>query len=152
LSESGRPVGSFVHHTPKLGILLSWENGTISFENFVATEISCCAPRFPLILTSKFHSLYVEESESEISERSELESNILPPTPQPWFERSNLCSDATIKPNKARIPAFSCTALTHLRRVLARQRTYLGFFRLCCFSGLGQGIVCDDSFSRCNLH
>ena len=27
------------------------------------TEISSCVPRFPLILTAKFHSLYVEESE-----------------------------------------------------------------------------------------
>ena len=44
-------------------------------------QISCCAPRFPLILTAKFHSLEVKESESEILERSE--SDILPPTPQP---------------------------------------------------------------------
>ena len=37
-------------------------NGTTSFENFVETEISCCAPRFPLILTAKLHSLHVKES------------------------------------------------------------------------------------------
>jgi len=36
-------------------------------------QISCCAPRFPLILTAKLPSLYVKE----------LESGILPPTPQP---------------------------------------------------------------------
>ena len=55
-------------------------------------------------LTAKRHSLYVKESEilvkseseilnrsesgdgvSEILERSELESDILPPTPQPWL-------------------------------------------------------------------
>ena len=74
-------------------------NGTISFETFVETEISSCAPQFPLILTAKVHSLYVKESESEILERlgleilkswcqkfgkSELESDILPLTPQPW--------------------------------------------------------------------
>jgi len=41
-------------------------NGTISFEAFVETEISCCAPRFPLILTANFHSLYVKESESAV--------------------------------------------------------------------------------------
>jgi len=27
-------------------------------------QISCCVPKFPLILTAKFHSLYVKESES----------------------------------------------------------------------------------------
>jgi len=34
-------------------------------------------------LTAKLHSLDIKESESEIFERSELESHILPPTPQP---------------------------------------------------------------------
>jgi len=47
-------------------------------ETFVETEISCyvsCyAPRFPLILTAKFHSIYVKESESEISESRSRES------------------------------------------------------------------------------
>jgi len=46
-------------------------------------QISCCAPRFPLILTDKFHSLNVKES--DFLERSELKSDILPPTPQPWL-------------------------------------------------------------------
>ena len=50
----------FLHHTPTLGIPV--EMVTFSFETFVETEISCCAPRFPLILTVKFHSLYVKES------------------------------------------------------------------------------------------
>jgi len=45
--------------------LLKWY---ISFENFVEAEISCCAPRFPLILTAKLHFLYLKESESEILE------------------------------------------------------------------------------------
>jgi len=36
------------------------------------------------LLTAKLHSLNVKESESEILER--LESDILPPTPQPWVE------------------------------------------------------------------
>jgi len=80
----------------------------VSFETFVETEISCCAPRFPLIVTAKFHSLYVKQSEreseilerpesgvgnfgkaeSEILERSDLESesDILPPTPRPCCE------------------------------------------------------------------
>jgi len=65
---------------------LNWEfllNGTISFETFVETEISCCAPRFPLILPAKLHSLYVKGPESEILERSELESDIPTLTPQP---------------------------------------------------------------------
>jgi len=42
-------------------LLLQWYN---FFEIFVETEISCCAPRFPLILTAKFHSLYIKELES----------------------------------------------------------------------------------------
>jgi len=76
LSDSDVHLDHFLHHTPKLGILGEM---VISFETFVETEISCCAPRFPLILTAKLHSLYVKES--EILERSE--SEILPPTPQP---------------------------------------------------------------------
>ena len=48
---------------------------------FVETKISCCAPRLPLILTAKFHSLCVKESESKILERSE--SDILPSGPHP---------------------------------------------------------------------
>jgi len=44
-------------------------------------QISCCAPRFPLILTAKFHSLNVKEL--EVLETSELD--ILHPTPQPWW-------------------------------------------------------------------
>ena len=72
----------FLRHTPKLGILVEM---VVSFETFVGTEISCCAPRFPFIVTVEFHSLYVKESESEILERSELESDILPPTPQPCW-------------------------------------------------------------------
>ena len=60
-------------------------------------QVSCCAPRFPLMLTAKFHYLYVKESEilekvgvrnfgksaSEILESSE--PDISPPTPQPWL-------------------------------------------------------------------
>jgi len=50
---------------------------------------SCCVVRFhwllvaPKLLTSKLHSkLDLKESDSEILERSD----ILPPTPQPWFQ------------------------------------------------------------------
>jgi len=57
-------------------------------------QISCCAPPFPLILTTKFHSLCVKESEleilerleSDILERSDLESGILPPILQPCLQ------------------------------------------------------------------
>jgi len=48
--------------------LLKWCN---FFWPFVDTEISCCASRYPLILTAKFYSLYVKESESENLQRSE---------------------------------------------------------------------------------
>ena len=54
----------FLNHILKLGIPC-W-NGIVSFETFVETEISCCAPRLPLIVAVKFHSLYVEESESGV--------------------------------------------------------------------------------------
>jgi len=42
-------------------------------------QISFCVPRFPLVLTARFHSLDVKESESEILERSEsgVESEML---------------------------------------------------------------------------
>jgi len=72
--------------------LLNWEfllNWYRFFWKFVETEISCCVPRFSLILTAKFHSRYVKESEilerseSEILESRESESDVLPPTPQP---------------------------------------------------------------------
>jgi len=45
--------------------LLTWYN---FFKTFVESE-SCFAPQFPLILTAKFHSLYVKESEPEILEK-----------------------------------------------------------------------------------
>ena len=89
-SDSGCPIRSFYISHSYIGN--SCWNGTISFQTFVETESSCCAPRFPLILTAEFHSLYVKESGSEILERSESEilesreseSDISPPTPQPW--------------------------------------------------------------------
>jgi len=52
--------------------LLKWEfllKSYNCFGTFVETEISCCAPRFPLISTVKFRFLDVKESESEILER-----------------------------------------------------------------------------------
>jgi len=45
----------------------SYWNGTILLK-LLLKQIFCCAPRCPLILTVKFHSLHVKESESEISE------------------------------------------------------------------------------------
>ena len=59
-SDSGCPIGSFFNHTLKLAIPVE-----ISFETFVETEVSCCVPRFPLILTAKCHSFDVE-SESGV--------------------------------------------------------------------------------------
>jgi len=40
-------------------------------------------------LAAKLHSLYVKEWESEILERSELESDILAPALQPWMPYLN---------------------------------------------------------------
>jgi len=65
----------FLHHTLKLGIPVEMVQFLLKL---LLKQISCCAPRFPLILTVKFHSFYVKESESKILERSELESIILP--------------------------------------------------------------------------
>jgi len=93
VSDSGSPIGSLLHHTPKLGIPV--ESGTITHETFVETKNSCCVSRFPLsvscykILVAKLHSLYVKKPESEILERSELKSDILPPTHQPWMPYLN---------------------------------------------------------------
>jgi len=60
-SDSGCPIGSFFASHSEIGI--SCLNGTISFETFVETEISCCVQWFPLILTAKFYSLFVKELE-----------------------------------------------------------------------------------------
>jgi len=53
----------FLHHTPKLGIPVEMVQFLVKL---LLKQISCCAPRFPLILTVKFHSLYVNEAESDI--------------------------------------------------------------------------------------
>jgi len=58
----------FLHHTPKFGIPVEMVQFLLKL---LLKQISCCAPRFQLILTAKFHSLYVHES------------YILRPTPQP---------------------------------------------------------------------
>ena len=50
----------FLHHTPKLGIPVEMVRFLLKL---LLKQISCYAPRLPLILTAKFHSLYVEESE-----------------------------------------------------------------------------------------
>ena len=60
----------FLHHTLKLGITVEMVQFRLKL---LLKQISCCAPRFPLILTTKFHSLYVEESEWEILDRPESE-------------------------------------------------------------------------------
>ena len=57
--------------------LLNWEF-LLKWYNFfwnLLNQISCCAPRFPLILTAKLHSLYAKKSESDI----------LSPTLQSWL-------------------------------------------------------------------
>ena len=53
----------FLHHTPKLGIPVEMEIVVQFLLKLLLKQISCCAPRFPLILTDKFHSLYVKGSE-----------------------------------------------------------------------------------------
>jgi len=59
---------------------LTWYNFP---ETFVEREISCCAPRFPLILaTAKFQSLYLKESESGIGVGNFGKVGV---GPQPWW-------------------------------------------------------------------
>ena len=84
---SDAQLNHVLHRTTNLWIQTrAYWYGTISFETFIETDISCCVPRFPFIasllavtklMTAKIHSHYVKESESEILERSELESDIL---------------------------------------------------------------------------
>ena len=85
MPHSGSPIGSLLHHTPKLGIpvdpvqflmkLLLKQRILAVFHDFHRVLV---ATKF---LVAKLHSLYVKESGLEILEK--LESNILPPTPQP---------------------------------------------------------------------
>ena len=96
-------LNHFLHRTPKLGILTRacW-NGTTSFETFIETENCCCVPRFPLMpvaLQNCWHPNLNHVKESEILERPE--SDILPPTPQPWFAVSlhNLVYLSSAYPN-----------------------------------------------------
>jgi len=58
----------FLHHTSKLGSPVEMVQFLLKL---LLKQISCCIPWFPLILTAKFHSVYVKES--EILERSESE-------------------------------------------------------------------------------
>jgi len=55
----------FVHYTLELGIPVEMVQFLLKL---LLKQISCCVPRFPLILTVKFHSIYVKESESDILE------------------------------------------------------------------------------------
>ena len=63
----------FLHHTPKLGIPVE----TVQFLlKLLLKQNSCCVPRFPLILTAKFHSLYVKESESGVGSEIVVRSRV----------------------------------------------------------------------------
>jgi len=57
----------FLHHIPKFGIPLEMVQFLLKL---MLKQISCGVTRFSLILTFKFHSLCVKESESEILEKS----------------------------------------------------------------------------------
>jgi len=67
---------------PKLGIPVEMVGPQFLFK-LLLKKISCCTPRFPLILSAQPHSLYVKES--EILERSRVGFGCLPLTLQPWF-------------------------------------------------------------------
>jgi len=65
-SDFGWPVGSFFTSHSQLRIPV--EMVQFLLKVLLNQIFSCCVPRFPLILTAKFYSLYVNESESEILE------------------------------------------------------------------------------------
>jgi len=58
----------FLNHTFKLGIPVEM---VVSFETFVETEISCCAPRFHWFYQLNFIPFMLRSRESEILERPE---------------------------------------------------------------------------------
>ena len=67
--------------------------GTIFYETFVQTENSCCVCHdfhwllvATKLLTAKLHARYVKEL--DILESSELESDVVLPTAQPWQQES----------------------------------------------------------------
>ena len=70
--DSRCPIGSFLHHT-KLGIPVEMLQSLLKL---LFQQISCYAPQFPLILTAKFHSLYVKDLGAGNFRKSE--SDILP--------------------------------------------------------------------------
>ena len=81
LSDSKCPIGSFLHHTPKLGIpveMVQFLLKPLLKQRFFAVHHGCHWFWQPNFIPFMLRSL-----ESEISERSER-SDILPPTPQPW--------------------------------------------------------------------
>ena len=69
-------LDQFLHHTLNLGIPVEMIQILMKL---LLKHISCCAPQFPLILTAKFHSLHVKESESGV---------FLPPTLQPCIQHA----------------------------------------------------------------
>jgi len=62
-SNYGCPIGSFFF---KSGILVEMAQFVLEL---LLKQTSCCVSQFPLILTAKFHSLYVKELESEFPTR-----------------------------------------------------------------------------------
>ena len=77
----------FSHQTPKLGILLKCYNFFLKL--LLKQRILAVYHDFHWLLvatkmlTAKFHSLYVKSRSRKFWKLSELESDILPPTPQP---------------------------------------------------------------------
>jgi len=102
--DSGRPVGSFLDHTPKLGIpveMVQFLSKLLLKQNFFAVYHDFHwfqQPNFIPFMESEILESRNRESESEILEsrgresESEIvetrgrESDILPPTTQPWLE------------------------------------------------------------------
>ena len=88
----------FLHHTPKMGIPVEMVQFLLKL--LLKQSFFAVWPWFPLILTAKFHSLYVKESGVRVWNFGKIivgnfgksESSILPPTLQP-------CQSASAKKN-----------------------------------------------------
>ena len=85
LSDSGCPI-------PKSGIPVEMVQ---FFETFVESEISCCVPRLPLIFTARFHFLHDMLRSRGRKFWKGRESDVLPPTPQPWSKQLSVAYSAS---------------------------------------------------------
>jgi len=126
----------FLHRTPKLRILTRacW-NSTISFETFIETENSCCAPRFQLIASS----YKIVDSQTSfmlcwgvgVGNFGRLVPDILPLTSQPCMLQCTLPSTTDI-----------CTS-TPFQRIVGSIVIHWFIYRFSWFVPISTGRLCQ---------